>query len=338
MKIYTIFTGGTIGSRLDQNGQITPLGTSPYQLLDLYCNQYDNKTEFVVHEPYRILSENLEVEHICLLIRCINQALEMEDIDGIIVTHGTDTLQYSAALLGYLFGNARIPIVLVSADYTLRDRRTNGIDNFRYAIKFIQGNYGRGVFVSYRNQGQDPVIHRGTRLQQHLALSADVVSVGDSWYGRFEGDRYLQNPDYFVRSGLDAMFDSMDNIKLNESPNGILRIVPYVGMSYPVLSTDTKAVLHESYHSGTIAISKELQAFAEKALSMGIPIFLPGLSEREAEYETVNDYRQLGIRPLCEGAPIAQYCKLWLAVSNGVELDEIMNISVAEDFIYSSRS
>lgn len=338
MKIDIIFTGGTIGSRIDQNGQITPHGTSPYQLLDVYCNQYDNTTEFVVHEPYRILSENLAVEHIRRLIQCINQALKIGDRDGIIVAHGTDTLQYSAALLGYLFGNVRIPIVLVSADYILRDKRTNGFDNFQYAVKFIQGNYGTGVFVSYRNQGGIPVIHRGTRLQQHLPFSADVASVGNSWYGRFEGDRYSQNPDYYVRAGKDAMFDDVENIQLKESPNGILRIIPYVGMSYPVLSPDIKAVLHESFHSGTIAISSELKEFAGKVRSQGIPIFLTGLSEREAEYETVNEYRSLGIHPLCESAPIAQYCKLWLAVSNGVEPEEIMNISVAEDFIYHNRA
>lgn len=338
MKIDTIFTGGTIGSTKDQNGQITPLGTSPYQLLDVYCNQYDNTTEFVVHEPYRILSENLAVEHIRLLIQCINHALKIGDMDGIIVTHGTDTLQYSAALLGYLFGNVHIPIVLVSADYTLGDNRTNGFDNFRYAVRFIHGNYGAGVFVCYRNQGGIPVIHRGTRLQQHLPLSADVASVGNSWYGRFEEDRYIQNSDYFVRAGKDAMFDNVENIKLKEPPNGILRICPYVGMSYPTLSSDIHAVLHESFHSGTIAINSELKEFAEKARCQGIPVFLTGLSEREAEYVTVNEYRSLGIYPLCESAPIAQYCKLWLAVSNGVEPEEIMNISVAEDFIYQNRT
>lgn len=337
MKIYTIFTGGTIGSRMDQKGQITPLGTSPYQLLDLYCNQYGNTTEFVVQEPYRILSENLAVEQIQLLIQSINQALKMGDIDGIIVTHGTDTLQYSAALLGYLFGSAQTPIVLVSADYTLHDERTNGIDNFRYAINFIQGNYGTGVFVSYRNQGGIPVIHRGTRLQQHLPLSADVFSVGNSWFGRFDGEQFFQNPEYCVKAGKDAMFDDVEDIMLKEPPNGILRIVPYVGMSYPTLSSDVKAVLHESFHSGTIAISRELKEFAEKAYCQGIPVFLSGLSEREAEYETVNKYRSLGIHPLCESTPIAQYCKLWLAVSNGLDLEKIMNVSVAEDFIYNKE-
>lgn len=336
MKIYTIFTGGTIGSRIGEKRQITPVGSSSYKLLELYRDKYHSDIEFITEEPYYILSENLAAEHIRKLIQCVSLAIKTKDIDGIIITHGTDTLQYSAALLGYLFGNVHIPILLVSGDYTLDDERSNGLDNFRYALEFIQGKYGKGVFVSYRNKGDAPVIHRGTRLQQHLPLSADVVSVGDSWYGRFEKDKYIQNPQYAVRHGIDAMFERVEDVKLDDFSDGIMRIVPYTGMSYPNLSDNIQVVLHESFHSGTIAISEELKKFADEAYRLNIPIFLSGLSEREAEYETVSCYREIGIQPLCESAPIAQYCKLWLAVSNEVDLDRIMRISVAEDFIYSN--
>ena len=50
--------------------------------------------------------------------------------DGVIITHGTDTLQYTAAFTGYIMAGAQIPIVLVSANYVLEDVRSNGVDNF----------------------------------------------------------------------------------------------------------------------------------------------------------------------------------------------------------------
>lgn len=332
MKICIIFTGGTIGSRVDEDGRITTKGSSPYRLLELYQDIDDAGAEFVVEEPYSILSENLAAENIQSLIQCVNQAAGRGDIDGIIITHGTDTLQYSAALLGYLFGGMPIPIVLVSADYPLADLRSNGLDNFNYAVEFIRGKYGDGVFVSYTNKGDVPVIHRGTRLLRHQPLSADVFSVRNTWYGRFENGRYKKNPAYRVREGLTAIGDNLQEIKLNEF-SGVTRISPCVGMAYPALSEETKAVLHESFHSGTIAISKELKRFAAEARERRIPIFLSGLSESENEYETVQGYRKLGVQPLCESSPVSQYCKLWLAVSNGINIDRIMKVSVAEDFI-----
>ena len=249
MKIYIIFTGGTIGSKMNENGYISPIGSSPYKLLELYNNQYNRAIEFVVEEPYCILSENLRAEHIRKLIQSVNRAINMKDIDGIIITHGTDTLQYSAALLGYIFGKINIPIMFVSSDYTLDNKCSNGLLNFRYALKFIEGKYGKGVFVSYCNNGGVPVIHRGTRIQQHLPLSADIISVGDSWYGKFEGEKYIQNYQYIVRNGIDAMFDEIEDVKLNDFSNAIMRIVPYVGMSYPELPDGIQAIIHESFHS-----------------------------------------------------------------------------------------
>lgn len=333
MKVYTIFTGGTIGSRINEDGWITTKGSSPYTLLEIYHTKYKDDIEFVFAEPYCILSENLSAENIQKLILCVLQGIQDRSIDGIVITHGTDTLQYSAALLGYLFGNVPIPIMLVSSDYPLKDNRANGLLNFRYALEFIKGRYGSGVFVSYCNQGGMPVIHRGTRLLQHLPFSADLVSVADSWYGRFENGRYVSNPDYRVREGRATILENTEKVILTGLSDEIIRITPYVGMSYPEISDNTKAVLQESFHSGTIAINEELKRFMDRANQQRIPVFLCGLSEQEAEYETVSRYRAIGIRPLCESAPIAQYCKLWLAVSNGLDLDKIMNISVAEDFI-----
>lgn len=337
MKVCTIFTGGTIGSRVDEYGRITPEGNSPYTLLEMYRKQYKDDIEFATEEPYCILSENLAAEYVRKLVDCVHRVVKNGGIDGVIITHGTDTLQYSAALLGYIFGAIQLPVLLVSADFALSDVRSNGLDNFRYALEFIKGKYGTGVFVSYCNKGDVPVIHRATRIQQHLPLSADVVSVGNSWYGRFVNGIYIQNPEYAVRDGLPAMFQSTEQVKLTDFSDEIIRIIPYVGMSYPEISEHTKAVLHESFHSGTIAISEKMLEFAGSARRRDIPVYLTGLSEREAEYETVNCYRKAGIQPLCESAPIAQYCKLWLALSNGIEPDEIMHISVAEDFICHRR-
>ena len=330
MNIYTIFTGGTIGSHLAPAGNIRTNHAAPFQLLEYYNQTYPNSITFHTEEPYYILSENLCAPYLLQLIGCLNQILRTKKTDGIIITHGTDTLQYTAAILSYLFDDAAVPIFLVSSDYVLADARANGLTNFHYAVRFIEEKRGSGVFVSYCNQGGSATIHRGSRLQTPLSYSADVFSIADSWYGRYEQNNYLSNPNLIITPGQKRLPVSPDTVRLTEYPP-ILRIFPYVGMGYPDIPSGTKAILHESFHSGTIRVEGMLKDFADTAAQRHIPIFLTGLDSHQAHYETVEQYRQSGIIPLTNRAAIAQYCKLWLAIDNDLDILTTMSTPAAED-------
>lgn len=76
----------------------------------------------------------------------------MNSYDGIVVTHGTDTLQYTSAFLAYIFDGLNVPIVLVSANYPLDDSRSNGFENFVGAIDFIKSGSGNGVLFRIKTQ------------------------------------------------------------------------------------------------------------------------------------------------------------------------------------------
>lgn len=344
MNIHVIFTGGTIGSTISAGNAGKIISTDPSSssvLLKMYEQKYGDKVKFKASSPYYILSENLSAEKILLLIREINTILKDKDIEGIVVTHGTDTLQYTAALLGYVFGGADIPVLLVSSDYVLTDSRANGLINFKYAVDFIKGKYGKGVYVSYRNAGGASVIHRGTRLNGPIAFSADITSICDKYYGIFDGEKYVQCDDSApadcgkaVSPHRTALFDDTQNIKLAYVLDGIISIMPYVGMKYPEIKDNTKVILHGSYHSGTICINDEFDRFAKSAMDKNIPIYLTGLKGGEAAYETICRYGDYGIKVLPASAFIAQYCKLWLAISNGLDIKKIMQTRVAYDYLY----
>lgn len=333
MKICTIFTGGTIGSVLDESGYIGPKEGTPFRLLHMYQEQYPTDIEFESLEPYRILSENLDSVHLTKLFEAVRKVLERGEVDGIIVTHGTDTLQYGAAMLGYVFGGSAIPIVLVSSNYVLDDKRANGLMNFRYAVEFIKGQYGTGVFVSYCNIGELPTIHRATRLQPLIPYSDYVASVQNSWYGRFENENYISNSEYHVMKGQVALFENGTDVQLAKDADSILFIHPHVGMCYPDIHENVKVVLHGSYHSGTVSVNHGLQQFVERAKRRDVPIYLTGLLTGSDAYETVQVYEKMGVIPLYTSSEVAQFCKIWLAVSNGLDVSSVMYCSVAEDWV-----
>ena len=146
MKILVIFTGGTIGSTV-KDGWISADNTAKYTLIENYKNSFGDSVCFDTCEPYFMLSENLSAKHLNLLTESVKEALS-KDFDGIIITHGTDTLHFSAAAIHLAFSGADIPIVFVSANYPLENALSNGQANFEAAVKLIQSGISSGVYIS----------------------------------------------------------------------------------------------------------------------------------------------------------------------------------------------
>ncbi len=322
MSIYVIFTGGTIGSA-SVNNVINTDSSIPEYFISVYKEKYSSHECFKCITPYTILSENLDAEHILLLINTIKDVLEKSDVDGIIVNHGTDTLQYTSAILSYVFSRIKIPIMIVSSNYVISDMRSNGLINFHYAVRFINEYYYGGVFVSYKNDNDIPYIHRGDGLDLPLMYSADISSVKDRWFAKYDNDTLVFNSTVNNTLNEQILFNSYKNISLyNLTHNEIMWIKPYPGMSYFLPTDNTKAVLHESFHSGTIAINDELKHFANVCKRKNIPVFITGLDENEAVYDTVNEYIKLGFIPVSVGSPISFYCKIWLFLCNNLDLSD----------------
>ena len=299
MRILTVFTGGTIGSSLSK-GAISPKAENAFLLLKLYNEKY-GAAEFDTVAPYTILSENLSAEYLEKLRSCVEENLN-SGYDGIIVTHGTDTLQYSAAYLDLTLGLIETPVVLVSSNYPLLDSRANGLENFAAAVDFIRSKQGRGVFVSYLNRGDEgAAIHRGAEVLPHQPFDDRIFSLFDNIYGTVKGSVFVKNPGYRER----------ERVRMGGKLSGrVIFLRPYVGMTYPEIPGDTKAVLLEGWHSGTLPTAhSELVEFCEKAKERGVPVYLTG-SMPGFEYESKRLFDSMGIKVLPPMSPIAAYVML----------------------------
>lgn len=303
MKILIIFTGGTIGSTVTDD-YISPDGNKPYIILEKYNKMYPNNIEWDTVSPYTILSENVTLETYKKLAESVKEGLD-KDYDGIIITHGSDTLQYSAAFLSLILGDDTIPVLLVSSNYVLEDARANGMDNFVAAVDFIQNNRGQGVFVPYKNSGENVKIHRGEKLMPHSLYSDYLSSMGNDFYGEY-GDKgfVLSESDSDVKKTLPEPDYSQEN-------TGICVIHACPGLVYPKLDEGIKSVLIHAYHGGTICgVDKGLKSFMESATKLQIPVYLVGVNP-ETEYESCKVYEELGIKLLGQISPIYAYIKLW---------------------------
>ena len=305
MKLLFIFTGGTIGSTAC--GDTISVDTQkPYLLCEKYAEKYPVDFTYDTLEPFSELSENFSGEHVACILSAVAENAK-RDYDGIIVTHGTDTLAYTAAALGYALGNDTIPVCLVSSNFPIEDARSNGLPNLFGAVSLIRGTDARGVFVLYRNnEGEDVICHRATRLSTSIALADDVFSIYETPYGAIDGAGvFHKNPAFSEKA--DAL-GAPRSLALSAQSKEILRVFPYPGMVYPTVTEDTRAILLDTYHSGTVdAVSEAAHAFFRAAKEKGIPLFVTG----DTAYDSARIFDEYGVirLPL---APIAAYMKLWL--------------------------
>ena len=323
-NILVVFTGGTIGSKTT-DGAINTASDSQFKLLNQFQSRYrsDRQLHFESCSPVQILSENLFPSAWTQIIQTIESA-QPDKYSGIIVTHGTDTLAYTAAALSFYFHNLNTPILMVSSDYPLDDARANGLANFACAVEFILQLGHPGLYVPYRNQQQLMQLHRGTRLASSLQLSGDFISVQFKTYMQFENNRFqLLDPSPLEKKRFtQALIPSFSN--------RILMIRPYPGLDYSRFNLENvDAVCHDLYHSGTACTSMQwgenhsLIAFLTNCKKQRIKVYLAPAFHSESAYQSTRELLNAGAEMIWNMSLEAAYVKLLLVYGNFEGDDEI---------------
>lgn len=325
-NILVVFTGGTIGSTAI-GGTINTSNAAPYKLIQLFQQHHASHEQIRFHsvQPIQILSENLAP----VVWEKLIAVIETEDLsryDGIIITHGTDTLAFTASALGLYFNTLTIPMLLVSSDRPLDDPEANGLPNFICAVEFILQRREAGVFVPYTNRNQATQVHRGTRLASSLQLGGDFMSVQGKSHCRFVDGAFTEN------SLIDTKKPRQSVPLKADFSHRILLIKPYPGLDYRYVNLDAAdAVLHDLYHSGTACSSAQwgdqfsLLTFIKQCRERGIKVYLAPAVKSYNAYESTRELLQAGAQMLWNLSLEAAYVKLLLAYGNFSDEQQIMD-------------
>ena len=131
-KILMIATGGTIASEMTPSGLSPEL--NPQQLLS-FIPRVAEICQVDCLQVYSLDSTNIHPEHWLGIARAIEE--NYDRYDGFVISHGTDTMAYTAAALSYLVQDSPKPIVLTGAQkpiwFDSTDSKRNLTDAFIYA-------------------------------------------------------------------------------------------------------------------------------------------------------------------------------------------------------------
>ena len=173
-KICLITTGGTISSIYDPSIHALRPGLSVEELLDRLPKGLGN-IEVVQRELFQLDSANAQPHHWQELASAIKDVSEeMPHLQGIVVSHGTDTMTYSAAAVSFMVQDFGKPIVFTGAQIPASAPWSDGPRNLLDAIRVAAfGDLGETCIVF---NGE---IHRATRAKKVRVNSYDAFDSMD---------------------------------------------------------------------------------------------------------------------------------------------------------------
>ena len=146
-RLVIIFTGGTIASKLDQEwGGVVPM-LSGDEIISMIPD-IRSVADVVVHEYGTFPGPHMTPERMLEVARLVQTYVVRDDVDGVIVTHGTDTLEETAYFLDCSVRTEK-PIIVIGAMRNSSQPDWDGPRNVRDAIQVAAhpDSHGLGVVV-----------------------------------------------------------------------------------------------------------------------------------------------------------------------------------------------
>nr|WP_300006111.1 asparaginase [Tissierella sp.] len=261
-KLLVIFTGGTIAMKVD------PLlhAAIPALNSDEIMAMMDNIEEIVDVEPVNfgnLPSPHILPSHMMELANIINDNIYREDIHGVIITHGTDTLEETAYFLDLIIDQPK-PIIIVGAMRNNSELGYDGSSNLSAAICTASSPraLNKGVLVVMNNE----VNAAGEVVKTHT-LSLDTFKSPEFGpLGVVDNDEVIFYRDIVNRK----------HIKTNdmEEKVGLIKVVSGMGSDIIDFYIDSgyKGIVLEALGRGNIP--PQMIEGVERAISKGIPIVM----------------------------------------------------------------
>ena len=111
-NIGMIITGGTIAARLNPKKGGVDWLTNPESLFKYYPEIFNKVNVLKVEVPFMKASEDMDYRDWQKIAKTSEKLLNNSNIQGIIITHGTDFLHYTSAALSFMLQNLNKPVVL----------------------------------------------------------------------------------------------------------------------------------------------------------------------------------------------------------------------------------
>lgn len=258
-EILLLTTGGTIASTPTGQGLAPGMaGGDLTRRMGSLCDHY----HITVRDILRLDSSNIQPEEWQIIARAVYET--RNDYDGIVITHGTDTMAYTSSILTFMLLGISIPVVVTGAQLPIDHPLTDALENLRTALAMAASGIG-GVFVAF-----DRRVICGPRAVKTKTTGFDAFeSVNCPWAGTVDGSGLQVRRDLPKPGGecvlLDRLCRDVFLIKLTPGLNPEIFDM-LLGMHY-------RGIVIEAFGAGGLHfIRRDLIAKLNKVVEAGIAV------------------------------------------------------------------
>lgn len=288
--VVVLATGGTIASSSGSDGaSVANRGAG-----DLLAGLERSDITVESKDIFQLGSYLLEHRHLRLIAEAAAVELDRPDVDGVVITHGTDTMEETAYLLDLVHSSAK-PVVLTGAQLPADAPDTDGPANLRAAIGVAASCSARdkGVLISFAGL---IFAARGTRKFSTIAASPFRSAEGGP-IGQCYGSEVRLRAAPLRPAALALPTNAFDATRVD-----VIDLYPGADAVLPVASVDAGASAIILAGTGTGNANHEILNWVRQAIPAGVVI---GLSTRVPEGPVVPIYGNGGGVDLVRAGAIA---------------------------------
>ena len=314
--ILLLTTGGTIASAPGTDGlepQRAGVMEREIRLLETYYR-------ITVEDVMCLDSSNIRPEEWQQLARTIYA--RQDHYDGIVVSHGTDTMAYTASAVTFMLPGIRVPVVFTGSQLPLADVLSDGPDNLRSAFAMAASG-APGVFLAF-----DRRIMRGCRAVKVRASDfAAFESVNSRYVGQISSRGLILDRQILPPAGQKPAL--LDNICKDVF---LLKLTP--GLSPDIfkalIAMGYKGIVMEAFGLGGINVLGSGLSGIREAVEAGISVVVTTQCLYDSSdlrvYQVGNKLLELGVIQGRDMTSEAAMTKLMWALGQGMTQERIAEL------------
>jgi len=313
--LVLIGTGGTIGSKADTKTNAMTSGMSADSLIDTVPEALD-VANIRTTDLVSVFSENMTIEHWQKMAKAVEKEMN-NGAGGVIISHGTDTMGYTAAALSFMLTEINGPVVLVGSQRSPDRPSSDAPGNLLASVRFCASSKAPGVYVIMHDTMNDDsyAVHRGTRVRKmHTSRRDAFRSVNTVPAAHMDAAGNITFNDEIPKASkstkamtkmekkviLLQFYPGMDPNVFREAVMGSKGIV-IAGSGLGHVSEDITALLKEAIDNDSVVVMTSQCINGPTGMNV---------------YDTGRRLQDIGVIPVKDMLPETAYVKLMWALAN----------------------